>query len=85
MKPQILTAVCDEIAPFLKPRAPVLSIAAGVPVAVIEAHLPPGTRVVRVMPNTPALVGAGPPPSPQGVTPPTTTWPSPSSSSTPWV
>ncbi len=59
VKPQILTAVCDEIAPHLKPRATVISIAAGVPVAVIEAHLPPGTRVVRVMPNTPALVGAG--------------------------
>jgi len=59
VKPQILTAVCDEIAPHLKPRATVISIAAGVPVGVIEAHLPVGTRVVRVMPNTPALVGAG--------------------------
>jgi pyrroline-5-carboxylate reductase len=59
VKPQILPAVCDQIAPYLNPRAPVISIAAGVPLAVIEAHLPPGTRVVRVMPNTPALVGAG--------------------------
>ncbi|MEY2467827.1 MAG: pyrroline-5-carboxylate reductase [Actinomycetota bacterium] len=37
----------------------VLSIAAGVPTATIEAALPPGTPVVRAMPNTPALVGAG--------------------------
>jgi pyrroline-5-carboxylate reductase len=59
VKPQILPVVCDQIAPHLNPRAPVISIAAGVPLAVIEAHLPPGTRVVRVMPNTPALVGAG--------------------------
>ena len=59
VKPQILPRVCDEIAPHLKPRALVIPIAAGVPVAVIEAHLPPSTRVVRVMPNTPALVGAG--------------------------
>ncbi len=37
----------------------VLSIAAGVRLASIEAHLPAGTPVVRAMPNTPALVGAG--------------------------
>lgn len=37
----------------------VLSIAAGVTVAALEAALPPGTAVVRAMPNTPALVGAG--------------------------
>ena len=59
VKPQILTAVCDEIAPHLKPKALVVSVAAGVPLAVLEAHLPKNTRVVRAMPNTPALVGAG--------------------------
>jgi pyrroline-5-carboxylate reductase len=37
----------------------VLSIAAGVTIASLEAALPPGTPVVRAMPNTPALVGAG--------------------------
>ncbi|HXH58840.1 pyrroline-5-carboxylate reductase [Iamia sp.] len=37
----------------------VLSIAAGVTTATVEAVLPPGTPVVRAMPNTPALVGAG--------------------------
>jgi len=37
----------------------VLSIAAGVSTATIEAALPAGTPVVRCMPNTPALVGAG--------------------------
>lgn len=36
-----------------------ISIAAGVPVARLEAALPRGARVVRAMPNTPALVGAG--------------------------
>lgn len=36
----------------------VLSIAAGVPTAAIEAALPAGTPVVRAMPNTPALLGA---------------------------
>ena len=37
----------------------VLSIAAGVTIAALEAALPAGTPVVRAMPNTPALVGAG--------------------------
>jgi pyrroline-5-carboxylate reductase len=37
----------------------VLSIAAGVPLARLEAALPAGMPVVRAMPNTPALVGAG--------------------------
>jgi pyrroline-5-carboxylate reductase len=59
VKPQILPQVCEEVAPHLKPHALVISIAAGIPVAKIENRLPPGTRVVRTMPNTPALVGAG--------------------------
>ena len=59
VKPQILPTVCEEIAPHLKPRALVVSVAAGVPVSAIETRLPAGTRVVRVMPNTPALVAAG--------------------------
>jgi pyrroline-5-carboxylate reductase len=59
VKPQILGKVCDEIAPHLKPGALVISIAAGVPLAVLERRLPPSTRIVRTMPNTPALVGAG--------------------------
>jgi pyrroline-5-carboxylate reductase len=36
-----------------------ISIAAGVPLATLERGLPPGARVVRAMPNTPALVRAG--------------------------
>jgi pyrroline-5-carboxylate reductase len=36
-----------------------LSIAAGIPLRRLEAWFPPGTPVVRSMPNTPALVGAG--------------------------
>ena len=59
VKPQILPQVLDEVAPHLKPAALVISIAAGTPLAAIERRLPPGTRVVRTMPNTPALVGAG--------------------------
>lgn len=37
----------------------VVSLAAGIPTARLEARLPEGAPVVRVMPNTPMLVGAG--------------------------
>jgi pyrroline-5-carboxylate reductase len=59
VKPQILPKVLDGVAPHLKPSALVISVAAGVPVSAIEGRLPPATRVVRTMPNTPALVGEG--------------------------
>jgi pyrroline-5-carboxylate reductase len=58
-KPQILDKVLREISEFLAAGTLVVSIAAGVDSATIEAALPDGVRVVRAMPNTPALVGAG--------------------------
>jgi pyrroline-5-carboxylate reductase len=58
VKPQILAGVLDEISDAIDPEALVISIAAGVPVAAIQARLASGTRVVRGMPNTPALVDA---------------------------
>jgi pyrroline-5-carboxylate reductase len=58
VKPQILSKVLDEVADAIDPEALVISIAAGVPVAAIQSRLPGGTRVVRAMPNTPALVDA---------------------------
>src|SRR5919206_1006830 len=58
VKPQILRRVLDEVADDISPDALVISIAAGVPVAAIQGRLPGGTRVVRAMPNTPALVDA---------------------------
>jgi pyrroline-5-carboxylate reductase len=58
VKPQILSRVLDEIGDTVAPDALVLSIAAGIPVSAIQARLASGTRVVRAMPNTPALVDA---------------------------
>lgn len=59
IKPQVFPTLLPALAKTLSKNALVISIAAGVPIAVIEAQLPHGTRVVRAMPNTPALVGQG--------------------------
>lgn len=58
-KPQVFDRVLPAIAVAITTDKLVVSVAAGVPLEVIEAHLPPGSRVVRTMPNTPALVDAG--------------------------
>lgn len=58
VKPQILSRVLDEVGDAIAADALVISIAAGVPVSAIQARLASGTRVVRAMPNTPALVDA---------------------------
>lgn len=59
VKPQIMDAVLAEIRPHLKPSHVVISIAAGVTTRRLEAGLGGTARVVRVMPNTPALLGKG--------------------------
>ena len=57
VKPQVMDGVLDDLA-TASPGDPLwVSIAAGVPLSRIEGHLPEGARVVRVMPNTPCLVG----------------------------
>lgn len=59
VKPQAMDEVLKEIAPVLREETLVISIAAGVTSARIEKILGGKHRVVRVMPNTPALVGQG--------------------------
>lgn len=59
VKPQIMPKVLEEIAGAVTAEKLVVSIAAGVPIESIEAYLHQRARVVRVMPNTPALVQAG--------------------------
>ncbi len=48
-----------EVAAALESPGRLLSVAAGIPLAAIEAVVPAGTPVIRSMPNTPALVAAG--------------------------
>jgi pyrroline-5-carboxylate reductase len=60
VKPGVVPAVLGEIAPTLTPDQTLISIAAGVTIASMRAMLGPAQpALVRVMPNTPALVGAG--------------------------
>ena len=59
VKPQDMEDLLKEIAPVVRPGQLVVSLAAGITTAFIEAHLPEGAAVVRVMPNTPALVDEG--------------------------
>ena len=59
VKPQIMDAVATEIAPAVTRGKLLISIAAGVATDKIRARLPRDARLIRVMPNTPALVLEG--------------------------
>lgn len=59
VKPQDIASTLHSIAPVVEGQHVVISIAAGVPTSKIEAAFDKPVRVVRVMPNTPALVLAG--------------------------
>jgi pyrroline-5-carboxylate reductase len=59
VKPQDMGDVLTEIAPYLRAGQVLISLAAGITTAYIEKHIPEGIAVVRVMPNTPALVDEG--------------------------
>jgi len=58
VKPDHVNAALAEVRDHLTVKHLLISIAAGVPLAKLESGLRPSARVVRVMPNTPALVGA---------------------------
>lgn len=59
VKPQAMASVLDELRSEVNPRKLFVSIAAGFPLRRLETGLGGQARVVRVMPNTPVLVGRG--------------------------
>ncbi len=59
VKPQVMDVVLADLKSEITNHQLVISIAAGVTIAQLEAGLGEGIRVIRVMPNTPALVGEG--------------------------
>lgn len=58
VKPQIIDEILDEINPVMEGKL-LISIAAGITTEHLETNLPQSCRVIRVMPNTPALVREG--------------------------
>lgn len=59
VKPHVAGEVLEEIRAWVGDECPVVSLCVGLTTSALEAHLGPGARVVRVMPNTPSAVGAG--------------------------
>src|SRR3954449_223680 len=59
VKPQDMAGLLEEIGAEVRPGQLVVSLAAGITTDFLESRLPAGTPVVRVMPNTPALVDEG--------------------------
>ena len=59
VKPALVVGVLSALDPAHSARPLWISIAAGVSLASLEGALPDAARIVRSMPNTPALVGAG--------------------------
>jgi pyrroline-5-carboxylate reductase len=59
VKPQDMSDLLAEIAPVIRPGQLIVSLAAGITTSFIETRLADGVAVVRVMPNTPALVDEG--------------------------
>jgi pyrroline-5-carboxylate reductase len=59
VKPQMMKGALEEVRAHVRHDALVVSIAAGVTIARLAAGLAAGQRIVRVMPNTPCLIGRG--------------------------
>lgn len=59
VKPNKFSEVLPVIAPFLKENCVIVSIAAGQSIASIESGIGKEIKIIRAMPNTPALVGEG--------------------------
>lgn len=59
VKPLVISKVLGELSHLITEKQIHISVAAGISIKAIEQFLPKGAPVIRVMPNTPCLVGAG--------------------------
>ena len=59
VKPQVMDDVLEEIAKVYQPEKLIISMAAGISIAFIRKHLGNDAKIIRIMPNTPAMVGEG--------------------------
>jgi len=59
VKPYQMTQVMSDLKDVIRPEHLIVSIAAGVSLKTMSAGLGPAARLIRVMPNTPCLVGCG--------------------------
>ena len=59
VKPQSMSEALPSVAPLAGPETVIVSVAAGIRLARLEAAFPPGQPVIRAMPNTPAQIGQG--------------------------
>jgi pyrroline-5-carboxylate reductase len=60
VKPQVMQLVCEDIAEAVQANRPlIVSVAAGINTTALARWLGGGAAIARVMPNTPALIGAG--------------------------
>src|SRR5579863_5259252 len=59
VKPQVVEDVVREIGAHVTAKQIIISVAASVPTAMIEKHLPVNVAVIRAMPNTPCMTGSG--------------------------
>ncbi len=60
VKPPVMSSVASELASSVQQQKPlIISIAAGIRIASLQHYLGNQSAIVRVMPNTPALIGAG--------------------------
>ncbi len=59
VKPQVMSTALQQVAASMTGSPLVVSVAAGITVSRLASGLPEGTRIIRVMPNTPCLIGKG--------------------------
>ncbi len=59
VKPQVVGDIAGGLAARIKPGGLCLSVAAGISTAYLARHVPPGTSIIRTMPNTPCAIGRG--------------------------